>query len=456
VTLNRAVAIGALASSLFAAVAPRAQSSAPALAFVDVTVVPMDGERVVPGQTVIVRGARIEQWGPSGAVSIPHGATRIEARGKFLMPGLAEMHAHVPGGNATDDAIERVLTLYVANGITTARSMLGHPRHLALRDRIARGEVIAPRIYTSGPSFNGNSAPTAEAAVKMVTDQKAAGFDFLKIHPGITRGVFEALATAAQGAGLRFAGHVPLDLGLERALELKFATIDHLDGYLEAMVRSDAPVKAAASQWFGSNLLAYVDESRIPALVAATRRAGTWNVPTESLLTHSVSEEAPEAMARWPEMKYVAPAQRAQWIENKTKFMASGTTTPATRARFVEVRRRLIKALHAGGAGLLLGSDAPQVWNVPGFSIHRELRMLVEAGLTPYQAIETGTRSVATFFGTSAGAGTVTAGKRADLLLVDGNPLADIGNTSRIWGVVVAGRWLDRATLDAKLKGLEY
>jgi imidazolonepropionase-like amidohydrolase len=447
---------GALSASAVLSAALSAQRADAVVAFADVTVVPMDRERTLAGQTVLVRDDRIETVGPSTSVNVPSGALRVDARGKYLMPGLAEMHAHVPGGTATDEAIDRVLKLYVANGITTARSMLGHPRHLDLRDRIARGAAVGPRIYTSGPSFNGNSAPTAETAVRMVAEQATAGYDFLKIHPGVKLDVFEALARAAGRTGMRFAGHVPLDVGLARALELRFATIDHLDGYVEAMVRADAPVRPSQSVWFGSNLVAHADESRIPGLVAATRKAGTWNVPTESLLTHSVIAEAPEAMAQWPEMKYVAPAQRAQWIENKKKFLASGATTEATRAQFIAVRRRLIKALHAGGAGLLLGSDAPQVWNVPGFSIHRELRVLVEAGLTPYQAIETGTRHVAAFFGTSRTTGTVAAGMRADLVLVEGNPLADIGNTSRISGVVVGGRWHDRAALDAMLRALEY
>jgi imidazolonepropionase-like amidohydrolase len=192
--------------------------------------------------------------------------------------------------------------------------------------------------------------------------------------------------------------------------------------------------------------------SRLLALVADTKRAGTWIVPTESLLVQTVDDEDPKTMAARPEMKYVPQPQLAQWIEGKQKFLEIPS---ATRHAFLDARRRILKALHAGGVGLLLGSDAPQVWNVPGFSIHRELRVMVDAGLTPWQALETGTRNVAVFFGTERDTGTVEAGKRADLLLLDANPLDDIGNTRRIAGVVANGRWLGRAEIDERLKAFE-
>ena len=427
--------------------APGAQRP-PALAIVNVTVIPMDRERTEPDQTVIVRGDRIEALGPDASVTVPPGARRIEGRGKFLIPTLSEMHAHIPPGNATDAEIARVLTLYAVNGIGTVRGMLGDPKHLPLRDRANRGEILSPWIYTSGPSFNGSSASSAAVAVQMVKDQKAAGYDLLKIHPGVKRDVFDAMAAAADAAGIRFAGHVPLDVGLMRALEARYATIDHIDGYVEALAREGA----SGSEMFGLNLTGVLDESRIPALVEATRKAGVQIVPTEALFRHWVGPDEPETMRAWAEMQYVPKDQLSQWVENKKKLMAG--STPAERARFLEVRGRLIKALHAGGAGLLLGSDGPQVWNVPGFSVHRELRYLVQAGLTPYQALETGTRNVAVFFGTSADRGTIAQGKRADLVLLEGNPLADIGNSSKIGAVVLGGRLLTKDEIDKQLAGL--
>jgi hypothetical protein len=156
------------------------------LAFVRVNVIPMDREAVLKDRTVVVQDGKIVSLGGKDA-QIPDGATRVDAAGKFLMPALAEMHAHIPGGNAPDALIERTLMLYVVNGLGTIRGMLGHPRHLAVRDRANGGEILSPRIYTSGPSLNGNSIPTREAAIEAVTSQKAAGYDFLKIHPPRTK-----------------------------------------------------------------------------------------------------------------------------------------------------------------------------------------------------------------------------------------------------------------------------
>lgn len=409
-----------------------------ALALVNVTVIPMDRERAVPGQTVVVRDGRIVAIGPTGQVEIPRGAVRIEGSGKYLVPGLAEMHAHIPGPQAPDEVRERVLALYALNGITTIRGMLGHPMHLELRERAAAGAILSPRIYTSGPSLNGNSVPSVEAAVRAVTEQKAAGYDFLKIHPGLAREVFDSLDAAADRLGIRFAGHVPQAVGIERALEARYWSIDHLDGYIERLAAGSSG--APQPVFFGVNLGDQVDESGIPALAAATRAAGVWNVPTQTLLESLV--ESPEALAGRPELRYWPAQQVAQWLEFRRGFLAQSGATAASVERIVEVRRRLIKALHDAGAGLLLGSDAPQVWNVPGFSIHRELEAMVAAGLTPYQALRTGTVNVAAFFGTERESGTVEVGKRADLVLLDANPLANVGHTRRIAGVVLNGRWL--------------
>jgi imidazolonepropionase-like amidohydrolase len=424
------------------------------VAFVNVTVIPMDRERTVPGQTVVVRGDRIVAIGPADQVEVPAGGLRVDGRGKFLIPGLAEMHAHIPGGQAPDSVVERTLFLYVSGGITTIRGMLGHPRHLALRDRVARGALLSPTVYTSGPSFNGNSVTTPASAGKMVTEQKAAGYDFLKIHPGLTREVFDAMAATAQRAGIRFAGHVPLAVGLHRALEARYASIDHLDGYVEAMVRPGAPVKPADSKFFGLNLGEHLDETRLPALVEATRKAGVWNVPTQSLMENLAPGETADALARRPEMRYVPARTLSQWAEEKNSLLEETGSSPKSATAMMEARRRLIKALHAGGAGLLLGSDAPQIYNVPGFSIHRELESLVAAGLTPYQALETGTRNVAVFFETLSETGTVETGKRADLVLLDANPLADVRNTTRRAGVMLGGRWLPKSAIDARLDAI--
>jgi len=420
-------------------------------AFVDVTVIPLDRERRLPGQTVLVRGDRIVEIGPVARVKVPDGGVRVDGRGKFLIPGIAEMHAHIPGGQASDEVVERTLFMYVAGGITTIRGMLGHPRHLELRARAARGELLSPTIYTSGPSFNGNSIPNAEAAAKAVKEQKAAGYDLLKIHPGVGREAFDTLAAVARRAGIPFAGHVPEAVGITRALEARYSTIDHLDGYIEGMLREGSSLTADQSAFFGLNFGEQLDESKLAPLVAATKRAGVWNVPTQVLLENLIVGGTSRELMQRPEMRYVARQTLAQWAEVKDGMLSESGSTAESARRTIEMRRRLIKALHDAGAGLLLGSDAPQIFNVPGFSTHRELESLVASGLTPYQALETGTRNVARFFGTLKETGTIERGKRADFILLDADPLADIRNTTRRSGVMVRGRWLPQAEIERRL-----
>lgn len=443
----------ALCAALLGLAAFRASAQERATAFVDVTVIPMDRDRSVHHQTVVVRGDRIVAVGPTNRVTVPDGATPVDGRGKYLIPGLAEMHAHIPGGQESDSVVERVLFLYVSGGITTIRGMLGHPRHLELRARAARNDLLSPTIYAAGPSFNGTSVTTPEAAVRAVEEQKAAGYDLLKIHPGLKLEVFDALVGTARRVGIRYAGHVPAEVGLARAIEARYWSIEHLDGYVEAMLRPDAPVPASESAFFGMNLGEHLDESRLASLVQATKAAGVWNVPTQVLMENLIAVPADE-LARRPEMRYVPAGTLAQWTETRnTVLQQTGSTTESAR-RMLEVRRRLIRELHAAGAGLLLGSDAPQVWNVPGFSTHRELESLVAAGLTPWQALKTGTRNVALFFGTLSETGTIETGKRADLVLLDADPLADIRNTTRRAGVMLRGRWLPQAEIEAKLEAV--
>lgn len=435
-----------LALMLAAVAAGPYSAQDPVVAFVNVNVIPMDRETVLADQTVVVSGGKIASIGPAAKAQVPAGATKVDAKGKYLMPALAEMHAHVPGGQAPDTVVERVIFLYAANGIGTIRSMLGHPRHVPLRERLAKGELFGPRMWSSGPSFNGNSVTSPEVATQMVKDQKAAGYDFLKIHPGVSRASFDAMDATADSLGVTYSGHVPLDVGLHRALEAKYATIDHLDGYVEAL----APAGSPASQTFGLNLTSVVDESKIPDLVAKTKASGVAQVPTEILLENWLGPQSAETMAAWPEMKYAQPGEVQKWTEVKKKY----DQFPAeARQKLLTIRRRLIKDLHAAGVTILLGSDGPQIWNVPGFSVHRELGTYVASGLTPYQALVTGTRNVAAFFKVEKEAGTVTAGKRADLILLDANPLADIANTMKIAGVVLNGKWMSKEEIQRRLDG---
>jgi imidazolonepropionase-like amidohydrolase len=441
-----------LAAFLLAPAAWAAQSAA-VHAIVDVNVVPMDRERVIPSQTVVIRGGRIAEIGPSDRVGVPQGANRIDGRGRYLMPGLAEMHAHIPPRPRNEQEALDVLFLYAANGITFARGMLGAPQHLQLRDRAARGEIVSPRIYTSGPSLNGNSVASPAAGRAMVAEQKKAGYDFLKIHPGLDRARFDAIVEAARRHGIDFAGHVSYLYGLPRALEAGQVTVDHLDEYIRPLLRDGSRLANETPVFFGINLVTDVDDAKIAPLARRTREAGVWNVPTQSFIEHlALPEPDAETLGSRPEMQYLPPATVRQWVQRKKEFVADAGYDPAIAERFVEVRRKLIKALHDEGAGLLLGSDAPQLFNAPGFSMHHELRMLVDAGLTPYQALATGNVNVAKFLGEEREFGTVTAGKRADLILLDANPLESVANVQKRAGVMLNGRWLPEAEIQAELK----
>jgi imidazolonepropionase-like amidohydrolase len=421
-----------------------------ATAFVGVNVVPMDRERVLENQTVVVRDGHIVAIGPAASTSVPEGAVRIDGAGKYLLPGLAEMHAHIPVPEQDREYTERVLFLYIANGVTTARSMLGHPSHLDLRRRIEGGEIIGPRLWISGPSASGNSVRTPAQADSLVRSQKAFGYDFVKIHPGLSLESFEALDRAADEVGIKFAGHVPTAVGVPRALAAGYWSIDHLDGYLHGIVADGAPVSLEeAGGFFGIGLVDYVDENKISSIARATREAGVWNVPTQTLMENLASETPAESLALRPEFRYMPRQFLERSVQQKRNLHQQ--TTPQARRRFMELRRKLVKALHDSGAGLLLGSDAPQWWNVPGFSALRELEAMVAAGLSPYQALETATRNVALFFGVADQQGTVEVGKRADFLLLDANPLENISHVHRRAGVMIRGRWLSRETIEQRL-----
>ncbi|HSM09045.1 MAG TPA: amidohydrolase family protein [Gemmatimonadota bacterium] len=416
-------------------------------AFVDVTVVPMDRDRVLENQTVLVDGDRITRVGAAAEVEIPEGTVRIEGNGLYLMPGLAEMHAHIPGSNAPRAYLENTLFLYLANGITTIRGMLGEPAHLELREQAQRGEILSPRIYTSGPSLNGNSVDSPERAREMVLAQAEAGYDFLKLHPGLSRAAFDAIDATADEVGMPFAGHVSLDVGLARTLEAGQATIDHLDGYVEAMA---GPPHAQSSQFFGLNLVGEADLDELPRLVGETVEAGVWNVPTQALFPDFLGD--PDELLRRPELRYVSAQQAQQWAGSVRQMTSNPSFSADDGRRFLELRRRVLKSLHDAGAGILLGSDAPQVFNVPGFSMHEELAEYVRAGLSPFEALRTGTVEVARFYGVDDERGTVAEGMVADLVLVRGNPLEDVGNVREPAGVMLRGRWLPGDQIEQRLE----
>ena len=418
------------------------------VAFINVNVVSMRDDQVKPAQTVLIEDSRISMIGPVDATPLPKDIEVIDGTDRYLIPGLAEMHAHVPGADSPD--LERTLTLFAANGVTLIRGMLGQPSHLALRDSILKDEAFGPRLITSGPSMNGNSVRSPEHGANRVREQFDAGYDFIKIHPGLSAREFAAIAEAANELGIPFAGHVPAAVGLRKALAAGISTIDHLDGYLPALMPADSDASGGYGGFFDVLLASQLGEDRIAELAAETAAAGTWNVPTESLFEHRVSEVTVAELSSRPEMRYMPEATVRQWARAKQSLENDRDFDAADARRAIQLRRMIIKALHDAGAGLLLGSDAPQVFNVPGFSIHHELQFLVEAGLTPYAALATGTTAVASYLGTNTG--WVEVGRDADLVLLDSDPLLDISNTKRVHGVMLRGRWYPADALEERLQ----
>ena len=408
-----------------------------AIVFTDVTVVPMDRERVLEGQNVIVQGGRITAIGPAASMRLAAGATRIDGRGKYLMPGIAEMHAHVPG-EQNPQAVD-IMALYVLTGATTIRGMNGTPFQHELKRRIGAGEILGPTLFAVAPPFSGQSVGTPDDERRKVREFKAAGYQVLKIYPGIPRETYDAIVATAREVGIPYSGHVPPEVGLRHAIASK-QSVEHLDGYVETSRGQDAA---------------------IAELARASREAGIWVTPTMDVWKTILGTRSTDELRRRPELRYVRPEVADQWVKQTAQFARGGSSfwqaaleqvgMRETPTEIVALRDRVLLALYRAGVGIVLGADSPQVFSVPGFSLAREMRAMVEAGLPTYAVLEAATRNAAAFFGQQAEFGTVEVGKRADLLLLDGNPLEDIRNVHRQAGVMARGQWLPKAEVDRRL-----
>ncbi|HSE89373.1 MAG TPA: amidohydrolase family protein [Candidatus Binatia bacterium] len=422
-----------VALMIFLALEP--SSSAQDLVFVGVNVVPMDRNRTLNNQTVIVQDGRIAQVGPVGSTRVPDGALRLEGRGKYLMPGLGEMHGHIPSPLEPREFTESVLFLYVANGVTTVRGMQGSPGQLDLRERAKRGELLAPNLYLAGPAFSGKTIKSVDEAIQRVRQQKTEGWDLLKVLPGLARDHYDAMARTAKEVGISFAGHVPADVGLLHAIQSGQETFDHLDGYIEYLQGDKGPVT----------------EARLQEITKLTREAGVWVVPTMALWETLRGTADLATLRALPELRYAPLQQIQQWTSAQENLFKNPDFKPDVARHVIQNRARLLKVLSDGGVKILLGSDAPQRFSVPGFSLHREMRRMADAGMKPYDILRSGTYNVGLYLKEKDNFGTIEVGKRADLILLDANPLEDISNIARRSGVMVRGRWLSEREIQSRL-----
>ena len=425
------------------------------IAFINANVIPMDVERVLENRTVVIAGGRIAAIGSADEMTPAEGVELIDAAGGYLLPGFTEMHGHLPNPRVPDRDAQNILFLYVANGVTTVRGMQGDPSQFDLRERVRSGAVLGPQLFLASVSLSSRrGVSTPEDAEQRVREYAVQGYDLIKMLEGLDVETYDAAVRTAAEVGLPLGGHVPDQVGLRRALASRQVSIDHLDNYVEALVPEDAQ----PDEWpgFGSRgtLLARVDESLIPDVVEATVRAGAWVVPTMVLWETGILAARPGATvaAERPEVRYMPPETVEQWTRSVDERLAAGDVE--ANRRLAALRGRILLALHEGGANIALGTDSPQTFSVPGFSSHREMRYYVSLGMTPYDVLEIATRKPAEYFGATDEFGTVAVGRRADLLLLEANPLEDISRTERRAGVMVGGRWLPEEEIQRRLEAI--
>ena len=436
------VSLITLASTLTSDAPPARHDAAPAvIAIVNVNVLPMDAERVLAGKTVIVENGRITKMGSATDVATPAGARTIDGAGKYLLPGLADLHIHLHGNPENEHP--HLLKLFVANGVTTVLNLKGTPQNLELKNAVAAGRIFGPRFYTVGPFINEPFFTTPEEVEKAVVEQRRAGYDFVKLHGDLTREAYARLNAVARREGIRVIGHAPRNLGVEVMFEERQYAVVHAEEFLY-----DKQNRSTDESLPGV-------EARIGEFQREMARTRTWLMPNLTAYKNIASQVNDlDAILARPEMRYLPESNRRMWGPATNPY-----TNRIQKLRYLPMMARyhllekLVRAFQAAGVRLLVGTDAMNTGVVPGFSAHDELADLVAAGLTPWQALQAATSHAAEFLGERQ-RGTVAVGQDADLLLLDADPLAEIGNTRRIVGVMLRGRWLSRADLDTMLEEL--
>lgn len=405
------------------------------IVFTHVSVVPMDGDHIWADQDVTIRGQMIASVEPASSAKLPKDAKIIDGTGKYLMPGLGEMHAHLPGPTDPPQYMKTTLALYVANGVTTVRGMLGYPNHLAVRRDIDAGRLWGPSLFLAGPGLSGDTVKSPEDGVRQVHELKAQGWDMAKILPGLTRPEYDAIMIEARRVGIRTGGHVPKDVGIIHALESGQETIEHLDGYEDAL-------------GFGK----YMPDDFLKTMALKTREAGAWTCPTLDIMRFVLAQVSIEDLLARPEMEYLPKFQVDEWMKLYNRGVGKGVASQEVERVIQQNRERLLKTLNDVGAPILLGDDTPNLFQVPGFSIHNELAAMQAAGLSPYDVLLSGTKRVGEYLHKPVG--TITVGYVADLLLLDANPLDDVANVRKMSGVMLRGQWLSSSEIQQRLKAI--
>ncbi|WP_265563426.1 amidohydrolase family protein [Sphingomicrobium arenosum] len=438
---------------LLAALPLALQPIQPPSAFVGVDVVDVENGTIIEDRTVLVENNHITAITAADA-PIPEGTQLIQGGGRYLMPGLADMHVH---STNTD-----WFPLFIAEGVTTVRVMWGRPFLLDLRDEIRAGDLIGPDMMIAGAVIGG--PPTMYASAVAYTDpaearaevarQAAAGYDFIKIVANLSPDVYAAIVDESARQGLRFAGHVSDDIGIERMIADRIQSIEHWNGFDAVELADEYKERRGKARLLRSGEVAldtmYPPERRA-RLVAALKNAEVAIVPTMSVWEgERLSCAEHEARMARPELRYVRRFHHDWWA---TKSPCP-TGSPEDLARldskaFEAVEAADLRALIDADALLLSGSDSANPHILPAIGLHEEIALMVKRGLTPAEALRTSTINVARFLGEDDSQRRIAVGAQADLLLLTANPLDDIANTRAIHGVMIDGRWLNPASLHA-------
>jgi hypothetical protein len=435
-----------------------------------VSIIDGTGRAPQPDQTVVIVGSRIAAIGPAGRVKFDKSANIINAHGKFLLPGLWDMHVHLAGVSA-DPAWSRdvLLPLLLASGITGVRDMGGDlDALLSWKRDIESGKLLGPHIVASGPWLAGRGRKTpeqypvanAEEARAAVLDLKQRGAEFIKVISMPSREAFFAVAEEARKQNISFVGHLPFEIGAVEASNAGMRSIEHFlySGFAlsfsseeeelrKRLVEAERKGDSAAWEAIAHEADLTYSTEKAANLFQSLKKNGTWVTPTIASLDITSHPEA------WklddPGLDFVPPSLAKEWRSSFDD--ARMKERAAWLGRQAVNDWKLAGELYRGGIPLLVGSDSLDPFVFPGDSLHRELAELVEAGFTPLEALQAATRGAAQFLGREKDFGTVEAGKTADLVLLDANPLENIVNTRKIFAVIRNGKYLDRADLDVLL-----